>query len=302
MLWTTERLGVHRFRETYLVEPIIPQGGIVFLSGKRGIGKSHIALTIAACLEGRGALFGLYHVRPTGPVVYIQADMPAPIQQERIQKAWSFGYVMENVYWHFPKFFNLLMLSPSTELVKEINALSPCLIVWDTLRKIHRGSSNDDDTPSLVYGHAQGLFPTATHLFIHHEKKTVVEQEKLEIDELFRGSGAWLDDADTGFRLSEVAPGRLLLENTKHRTCEAQAPIHLSLNRSVLLLYASSDRLRELIHWWKRVNPNGTEDALERFLLHSFVGSPRLSRELSREREPVVEKSVHEPDAVRVGT
>jgi len=281
LLWTAERLARHDFKEVFLIEPVVPLGGIIFLSGKRGIGKSHFCLTLAACLERRGHFFGRYPVHPTGPVVYIQADMPEPLQQVRVRMARAHGYQLNNVHFFFPKFFNLLAVAEDNPLAQEIRALNPCLIIWDTLRKIHKGSSNEDEVPSLIYGYSQQLFPTATHLFIHHEKKSVVEQEKLELDELHRGSGAWIDDADTGYRLSKVATGRLMLEGTKHRSCEEQPAIPLTLSRETLMLYAPPDHASSLAALWRSRFPRGTTQELESFLLSSFVGSVRLAHDLA---------------------
>lgn len=302
LLWTAERLARHDFKEVYLVEPVIPLGGIVFLSGKRGIGKSHFCLTLAACLERRGHLFGRYPVHPTGPVVYVQADMPEALTQVRVKLAQANGYKLHNTYFFFPRFFDLLSLNENSQLVKEIQELQPCLVIWDTLRKIHKGSSNEDEVPSLVYGYAQKLFPTATHLFIHHEKKTVVEQEKLELDELHRGSGAWIDDADTGYRLSKVANGRLRLEGTKHRSCEEQPPIDLTLSREALLLYASADHAASLAALWRSRFPLGTSAELEAFLMSSFVGSARLAAELAaKHAAPIHRQIVNAPAVARAG-
>ena len=278
LLWTADRLATHHFANPFLIEPIVPKGGIVLFYGKRGIGKSHFALTVAACLSSRGVLFGRYPVHPLGPVIYVQADMTPSVTQERVRRTRKL-YSLDHVFFHFPGFLNMTTLTPEHELVKEIVALHPALVIWDTLRKIHRAGSNDDDTPSLIYGWAKHLFPTATHLFIHHDKKTIAEQDQLDEEELFRGSGAWLDDADTGLRLSEIVPGKLVLTFTKTRTCEDQQQLMLSLNLETLLLYAQGDSLDRLTNWYRQRHPAAPMHDLEQFLLASFVGSPRLVRE-----------------------
>lgn len=263
---------LHEARYPYLVKPIIPQGGIVFMHGKRGIGKTHFGLTLAACLSAGGTLFGRYTTKPSS-VVYIQADTPYPVQRDRLVKA-SQITTFDHVYYHFPKYFNLLQLRETDELVEQINMVEPDLIIWDTLRKIHRSSSNDDDVPSLVYGTAQWLFPDATHMFVHHDKKTVVDQAQLEKEEYFRGSGAWLDDADTGLHLTSPSKGHLVLAFTKVRTCEDQDPIGLTLNKDALLLHAVGD-VSPLVREWRAANPEGSADDLRFFLIASGACSPR---------------------------
>lgn len=280
LLWTAERLARHHFQHLFLVEPVMLRGGIVLVHGKRGIGKSHFALTVAACIGERGALFGRYPTHDIGPVVYVQADVPPWLTQQRVRRAQKI-YKLGNIHFFFPTFFNIVTLTESHPLVQEIRELNPSLVIWDTLRKIHRGSSNEDDIPSLIYGTARNLFQEATHMFVHHDKKTIAEQEKLDEEEEFRGSGAWIDDAHTGLHLVKVATGKLMLYFTKTNACEDQAPLSLGLNLDTLLLYASPEQATLLTEWWRERNPGGAPADLERYLLSSFVGNPRIARQLA---------------------
>jgi AAA domain-containing protein len=280
LLWSAHELATQFFPQTYLVEPIIPHGGICFFHGKRNIGKSQLALTLAICLSERGSLFGKYPTHAHGPVVYVQADMGAPLQQLRI-RAIRRTYSLENLYFYFPRFFNLAQVTYDTPVISEIISLKPCVIIWDTLRKIQRLKTNDDDVPSFIYGKVQEMFPESTHFFVHHDKKSQVGDETLDQDEKFRGSGAWLDDADTGMHLSKIATQRLLLTFTKTRSCEEQPPVPLLLHPETLLLYSMAElQARKLAESWKQSHPSGTLQALEQYLLASFVASPRIVTEV----------------------
>jgi hypothetical protein len=199
--------------------------------------------------------------------------------QRRIRKAQRV-YRLGEIHMHFPDHINILDLHPDTPVVKDIAALRPSLVIWDTLRKCFRGSTNDDDSPSEVYGRAKILVPGATHCFVHHDKKTIVDQAELEEEELFRGSGAWIDDADTAIHLVELAKGRLRASFTKVKDCEEQAPIPLQLNIDPLLLYASGEKIPEMVEWWKTRHANGSKEDMERFLLGSFVGSPDVIKQI----------------------
>jgi len=279
-LWKAGDLATHFFQQTYLVEPIIPYGGIVFFHGKRNIGKSQLALTLAICLAERGSLFGKYQTHATGPVVYVQADMGAPLQQLRLRSIASL-YSLDHLYFFFPKFFNLAVVTYNTPVMQEIATLKPCVIIWDTLRKVQRLKTNEDDTPSFIYGKVQEMFPESTHFFVHHDKKTQVDDDQLDPDEKFRGSGAWLDDADTGLHLSKIATGKLLLSFTKTRSCEEQPPLPLILHPETLLLYATADQqAKRLAEHWRVGHGNGSAEELERYLLSCFVASPRVIGEL----------------------
>ena len=278
-IWTADELAKHTFTYSFLVHPVIPAGGIAFFHGKRAIGKTHFALTMTACINAGGILFGRYQTRKH-TVVYIQADMPHQVQQQRVQMAQTL-YPLDGLHFYFPVALDVLELRSDSPLVDQIRKREPGLIVWDTLRKVMRGSTNDDDIPSMIYGRVRELFPGCTHLFIHHDKKTIVDQSALDRDEWFRGSGAWLDDADTGLHLTEAAPGRLVLQFTKLRTCGEQEHVALTLNERTLLLYASGNAQRFAEAW---VHAHGHDpDKLYRHLLDAFVCSPQLAKDLARD-------------------
>ena len=280
-LWTASELAEHNFHTPFLVEPVIPRGGAVLFHGKRNIGKSQFALTLAACLAEEGVLFGRYPTYSTGPVVYVQADMTAAVQQQRVRVMKKL-YQLDRLHFIFPPYFNIAVIREEDEVVDKIRALEPSLIVWDTLRKIHRQDSNSDETPSFVYGKTRELFPDVTHIFVHHDKKTIADQDKLDPEEFFRGSGAWLDDADTGIHLSSAGRRRLTLRFTKVRTASEQPNIPLVFDSETMLLYTDDDQARRLAEWYIGTHGGASMQELEHFLLSSFVGGPRIVRKLSR--------------------
>jgi len=280
VLWSARDLAAANIREVFLIAPILPVEGIALLHGKRAIGKSHALLTIAACVSEGGMLWGRFPCRREA-VVYIQADMPVALQHLRVKAAVT-RYPMHRVFFHFPRFIDLLKLEPEDELVERIRSVNPGLIIWDTLRKIHRGSSNDDDIPSAVYGWSKELFPGATHIFAHHDKKTVVDQEKLDPDEAFRGSGAWIDDGDLGLHLEALAENHNAVRFTKVRSDRTPPPFPLSLDTDVMLLYARG-RPRELAEQWCRQHPAGTSAQLLQFLMASFCCTPAIARKTVKE-------------------
>src|SRR5258705_3359995 len=249
-LWSADALVQHRFKDVFLLHPIIPQGGIVFFYGKRNIGKTCLVQSLVLSVLEGGRWLGKYQCFP-GPVVYIQADMPASIQQQRVRAARA-HHRMENLYYLFPTFLNIGLLTADMDIVQRINAVKPKLIVWDTLRKITRGDLvTDDSLPSFIYGKAKELFPGATHLFVHHDKKTIADQDKLDEEEMFRGSGALIDDCDTGLHLNRIGGGRLMLSFPKTRTAPEQASVPLILHPETLLVYASGEAAKQTTEHWR---------------------------------------------------
>lgn len=277
-VWTTDELVRHLFPSTFIIDPIFPRGGVALMYGKRGIGKSLYVMTLAVCMTEGGVLFGRYRTRK-GPVVWVSADMGAPLVQERIRKT-KRSYHLEGIHYVFPDFLSIPTLSASDDFVKKIQEVKPELIIWDTLRQSHQLDMNSGETTAMVYGTVKHLFPGVAHTFIHHEKKTIPEQEMLDSDETFSGNSAWIDAADLGLRLREIAPGKLSLDFTKVRTAPPQGSIALSLNTENMLLYAMGEQPQTLMARWREQNPRGTPEQLERFLLSCFVAPPRTIKVL----------------------
>ena len=112
------------------------------------------------------------------------------------------------------------------------------------------------------------------------DKKTIADQDQLDPDESFRGSGAWLDHADTGIKLKEIGVGKMLIEFAKVRSCPPQPAISVSLSTETMLVYALGEHVQELIQRWKHTHPDIHPAELERYLMSSFAAPPRTIRAL----------------------
>lgn len=240
-LWSSEGLAGHDFPEpAFLVDPLIPQGGNVLVHGKRGVGKTQFLLTLSYYLNSGHDLFGRWPVRQ-GPCVIIEPDMTGPLGQLRVQKALQ-EVDLPNTYWAFPRSVDIFNMDlKDAKLVEEIRAIEPVMVAWDTLRKIHREPENSSETPSRVYDAANSLFPTATHVFPHHDKKSPADPaHEVDPEEQFRGSGAWIDDAETSIQLVDSGglPRRIRMLTHKARTAPdtEKVPVTLEMDLDTMLL------------------------------------------------------------------
>lgn len=263
--WTAVELSEAEFEEPFLLEPIIPKGGIVLFHGKRGIGKTQLALTLALACSNESILFGRYKSYP-GKVVLVEADMVESILHSRLKVIREHGYNIEGIDILYSSYIDVMQLREGSRLVGELQSRNPVLVIWDTLTRVFYGDTNVDSSVSAVYGRLRSILPEATHLIVHHEKKTTPDNDKLEIDELYRGSSAWVDAADTGLRMVHVGGSNRVLQFTKTRTCGPQQSIRLHLGED-LLLYAPFDS-------------TFVDDLLKRGLgslfKHSFVGGRKV--------------------------
>jgi len=239
-LWEAHDLAEHKFPlPTFLVDPIIPLGGLVLLHGKRGIGKTQFCLSLANSIVNGRLFLNRFPTLP-GPVLKVQVDMTPQIQQLRVQKVHKI-LNLSNLYYYFPRVLNIMSLSRESSAALAITELNPSIIIWDTLRKIHRENENSSESAQLVYSKVTSLFPNSTHFFVHHDKKTVVDQQALDPEEAFRGSGDWIDSTDTSMQLVELKqynPSRVILMFHKARTAprHEKNPIVLEMDPDTMLM------------------------------------------------------------------
>lgn len=70
---------------SYLLTPIIPAQGLILLFATRGIGKTHLALSIALAIASGNDLFNWRCSKAHG-VLYIDGEMAMPDIQERLER------------------------------------------------------------------------------------------------------------------------------------------------------------------------------------------------------------------------
>lgn len=245
-LWSSRELADHEFPEpAYLVEPMIPQGGILLIHGKPGIGKTQLVLTLSHAINN-GTLFMNRWPCRKGPTVVIQADMTGQIQQDRLLRIVNHVDI-DDTHWvvepdgTVPLVNIESMTILQSELVEAIQEIDPLLTVWDTLRKIHRLPENASESPIVVYDAARRVCPKTTHAFVHHDRKVSRDPDAPDTgDEAFQGNQQWKGASDAQIQLEEVAtaPNRLKMTWHKARTASAleRKPMALEMDMQTLTL------------------------------------------------------------------
>ena len=225
--------------EVYLVEPLIPAGGLVMLHGKRGLGKTQFCMTLSHAIVNGLPLFGRL---PTakGTVLFIQVDMTLMIARARLERIFG-DFSTKGMYFWLEPYMDIMGLSKHHPLVEAVEQIQPSLIIWDTLRKIHHMKENQSETAQAVYSMVKRYLPGPTHLFVHHDKKTQIDKDgELDPEEAFRGTGDWLDSIDTSMQLLDTPAGHgaLRLNIHKCRTMgeEDRPNLDIKMDTETLLL------------------------------------------------------------------
>ena len=256
-LWSTAEFAEHEFpTPSYLVAPIIPQGGTCILHGKPNVGKSQFILTLAHAINNGLPLFGRWPTRQ-GPVVVVQVDMTGQIQQSRVLRVVG-QLALDQTYWLVEEDGSTPLIDickmPYTHphVVEQIAEIDPLLIVWDTLRKTHMLSENASESAILVYNAARAVHRQATHMFVHHDRKEARDPEHSgSPDEAFMGNQQWMGACDTTLSLREIgaSPKRIAVCIHKARTAAdtEKIPFSVELDMDTMLLLPTRYRYPEII-------------------------------------------------------
>ena len=157
----------------WLIDEVLPAGSLVVLCGPWKLGKSFVALDMAAALAARAQWQG--RDVQGGDVIYVSAE---GTQKKRMQ-AW----IKENgieperlLVW--PKPVSLRDGGELGKFIQEVRARgwgNPVLIVCDTLSRCFGGGRENDqgDMAQFVEGtdREKAEFPGVTQLIIHHPGK-----------------------------------------------------------------------------------------------------------------------------------
>lgn len=223
----------------FLVQPFFPSGGLAMLHGKRGIGKSMLAMTLTRCVATGEEFLGQFPVR-RGTVVYIQLDMTDTVFQDRLLAAGDHYNVPD--WYTLTGVANIGRATQNTDWVQKVVAAQPELIIIDTLRKAHSWAENDSDSAGRFYAKLRELFGFTAVLVIHHDRKSGEDSGLMPEGESFRGSGAWLDDIDAGLHFVKQKDG-LWLKFSKTRTCDEIDAIPIAIEESSLSIKVRDDKL-----------------------------------------------------------
>ena len=196
----------------HLINPIIPLGGVVFVYGKSGVGKSPFSWGLADAVATGGPFCGMKTLK--APVLYIDVDTRWWVIQHRWRMANyrpTFHIAEGDAFdcldgmWYFG--------NKVRELLREANEkFHPKMVIVSTLAKIHPFAYSDPSAPLQVYKRWQELFdPECAIVFIHHDKKSSHLQGEIDEDtayhlskEAFSGASQWMDHCTTAIHLTRA--------------------------------------------------------------------------------------------------
>lgn len=196
--------------QPWLIQPLIPVGGLVCLHGHAKTRKSFLAVQLARDLATGRAFLGF----PTrqSKVLYIQLDTPRSLWQLRFQAlaetpdflpACDAGNLWLADTEHTPHPFHILLPQVQQWLRQQIDLIQPDLVIFDVIRKLFKGNDNDSDIIEEVLAMLKHVCRPAAALVIAHSKKAKADFDSGTIGEI-RGSSAQGASYDTILRLQKA--------------------------------------------------------------------------------------------------
>jgi archaellum biogenesis ATPase FlaH len=242
----------------FYLEPYIPHDSIIFLHGKWGTYKTPVTLALAkAIAQGQPEIFGCKVEK--AKVLYIQADTPKRVIIPRMQVLdvnvdnldFIFCYPGFDIL-EWEKDDNDRFIHDILSKVHRDNKYDVVMI--DSLRAIHTKDDKEATTVHSVYRALRRMFPGASILIIHHDKKS--SPEGLPGDESFSGSQAWVNHATVGLKISHLdkTQGHVQLEHTKSQASELVEPLKIEIKQGILAKCLTSANIDELEGYFSEHN------------------------------------------------
>jgi hypothetical protein len=218
-----------------LLDPILPEQGLVMLYAYRGIGKTFIALGIAAAVSSGGPFLRWKAPRPR-KVLYVDGELPASTLKERVAKvlAGMEGPEPESGVLQFvtPDLQDRPM--PDLSTIEGQRLLEPLLaevelIVLDNLSALCRcGSENDGEDWAPVQEWTLGLRRRGKSvLLIHHAGKNKSQRGTSRREDLLDTVITLKHPAD--YSANEGLRCELHFEKTRSMLSDAAKPFDVKL-------------------------------------------------------------------------
>lgn len=190
-------LNLPRAPQPWVIDKLLPVGGLINLFGKPKCGKSFLALSLAkAIVNGEPDWCG-YPISLPGSVAYLQIDTPREEWADRLGRV-TLSTTGAHRLWiadmyQVPEFpFNILnpQQTELTWLKQSIASINPVLTVIDTLREVHSGDENDSTTMRNVVGSLVDACRPSAILLLSHARKDSMLTATGDDDMMDQGRGS----------------------------------------------------------------------------------------------------------------
>jgi KaiC/GvpD/RAD55 family RecA-like ATPase len=212
----------------WLIDKLIPEGGMVALSGTPGSYKSWLSQKIAISVAKGEALFDKFPLQ-TGAVLIVDKENSQSLIQKRFQllgaeKDLSIYFLNKDFFIEDEVLLNEVCRFVSEKQIK--------LVIFDSLIRIYKGKDeNSSNDMAVVFSRLKEIqrYGTAI-LFTHHHRKQSFFSKKVNAESM-RGSSDILASVDCALAI-EANEGEIKITQTKLRQDMPIPPFRLKVESS----------------------------------------------------------------------
>ena len=168
--------------QKWVIDKLVPVGGLINVFGKPKTGKSFLALGMAQAIVNGDLDWGGYPIYTHGSVAYLQIDTPREEWSDRIGRITMTPTADRELWiadmWQVPQFpFDIL--DPQQTGLKwlkdQMASINPVLTIIDPLREAHGADENDSTAMRNVLANlVAACRPSAIMLLSHARKDTIL--------------------------------------------------------------------------------------------------------------------------------
>ena len=211
--------------QEWLVEHLVPKGGITAVSGSPAAFKTWFALELAAMVSKGGILFDKFAASQTG-VLFIDEENGERLLQQRLRKLMK----VHDLPLFFLSYKNF-RLSPKSvsKVIEVVDDNNIGTVIFDSLIRIHGADENDASKMAAVFNMLKEFRKkNITVLFTHHNRKQGFF--KGDLAQSMRGSSDILASVDSHLALErKVKDDYITVTQTKNRLEPESKPFKLGI-------------------------------------------------------------------------
>jgi len=277
--------------ELWLVDKLIPYGGITAIAGDPGSYKTFLSLEIAKCVAADKPLFGQFKVQ-AGGVLFLDKENGFRHLQKRLKQL-GITADLSIQYMDRAETFMLDDTDDFKDLLEIIEREKISLVVFDSLIRFHSGDENEARSMARIMNMFKALCAKgATVVFLHHTRKEGFRAKKSANS--MRGSGDIHAGIDSLLLLNKKEKGSVIIDQAKARWSEEERPFSVNIKND-----KEKDTV-EFIYEGEHDSTSEEKEEIKVIIKEQLKENKELSRQdfleiLDKDSStPVIDKSLNE--------
>lgn len=268
LLSLDELISLKLPEQKFIVEHLVPTGGVTVISGYGAAYKTWFVLNMACCIAQKRSFLNTFET-VKNIVLIVDEENTINMVQERMK---LLGHLESNdLFFLFNEGIKLDNKQSLEALIKIIEENEIRVVFFDSLVRIHSKNENEAGDMSLVHSKIKEIIRTgATVILTHHHRKELTK--KGDRTQALRGSSDIFNMADSVLAL-DVVDDKVVVTQTKARTSTPLNKFSIKLVEKESYLsfeyegdyqgaISKSEQLRKRIPQFLSINPGSTTKTL----------------------------------------